>query len=74
MVSRPFTTSETRAFVADMQRRRYCAWRKQLELFQVAAGVRRDLVHVPDVSWVQRYAANEDAFSAVLDELERFDC
>lgn len=54
-------------------RARYCAWRRQVELFITSQGVRAELDHVSDDRWEQHFAANADALTAVVDELEQVD-
>ena len=48
-------------------------WRKQAEDFMTALGVRAVLEHVTEAQWSQHYAANEDAYSAVVAELLKVD-
>lgn len=64
---------ETRAFVVHMAQQRYCVWREQVETFKAVEGVRCVLEHVPDMQWLEHFAANEDAFSAVVAELAHVD-
>lgn len=56
-------------FSAAFTQRKYRAWRREVEGFKVAEGARQILGHVPEASWWAHYAANEDAFSAVVAEL-----
>lgn len=65
---RPTTTS---GFVVCMARARYRAWREMVELFKVTEGAQAILGHVPDADWFQHFAANEDAFTAVVVELTK---
>lgn len=60
---------ETARFVAHIGQERYRVWREQVERFKSVQGVRAVLVHVPDSQWVARFAANDDAYSAVVEEL-----
>lgn len=62
--------SDTRRFVACMATARYRAWRELVEGFKVNQGARPLLEHVPEGVWLGRYAANDDAFSAVVEELQ----
>lgn len=48
-------------------------WRKQVEDFLTATGSRAMLEHVSEARWAEHYAANEDAYSAVVAELEKVD-
>lgn len=63
----------TAAFVVQMQHARYRAWRRQVETFKTVTVGRAMLEHVPEDVWAERFAANEDAYSAVVDELARID-
>ncbi len=45
-------------------------WRRQVEDFMTANGVRPVLEHLPESVWSAHYAANDDAYGAVLHELE----
>jgi hypothetical protein len=58
------------AMQADQDR---LGWLKQVEDFMTASGARALLEHVTPSEWLQHYAANEDAYSAVVAELERVD-
>lgn len=60
---------ETERFVAHIGRERYRLWREELERFKAMAGARPALVHVPEARWLGRFAANDDAYSAVVEEL-----
>lgn len=51
---------------------RFRHWRTKLEVFKARQGVRPMLEHVSEATWRGHYAANEDAFSAVVKELEKF--
>lgn len=51
----------------------YSGWRRSVDAFVTRHGVRPALIHVPEGSWVRRFVANEDAFSAVVGELEKVD-
>lgn len=64
---------EAEAFVVHMGHARYCAWRQRVETFAAVHGVRPLLANVPDVQWFERFAANEDAYSAVVSELGHID-
>lgn len=57
----------------QVQRERYRLWRGQVERFQAAFGARQTLVHVPEEVWRGQFAANDDAVSAVVTQLEKFD-
>lgn len=57
----------------NVQRERYRAWRHQVEKFQTVAGARATLVHVPEEVWRARFAANDWAFDAVVEQMEAFD-
>lgn len=48
---------------------RYFGWRRAVEAFKAVTGVRPLLMHLPDAVWARRFAANQDAFEAVVDEL-----
>lgn len=54
-------------------RARYRAWREQVERFMVSQGMRAELEHVSDDQWEQHFAANADAYTAVVDELNQVD-
>jgi hypothetical protein len=58
-------------FYANVARRWH--WRKKLETFKAVQGVRAVLDHVSEERWAQHYAANEDAFDAVVAELEKIE-
>jgi len=60
---------ETNRFLAHMERERYRVWREEVERFMVVEGVRPMLIHIPAARWIDRYAANDDAYSAVVEEL-----
>jgi len=64
-------STTTADFVVCMTHARYRAWRKQVETFKAIEGARAVLEHVPDAAWVERFAVNEDAFSAVVSELAK---
>lgn len=65
--------SETARFVEQMNRERYRSWRATVGAIQSAAGARPVLVHVPETVWQARFAANDSAFTAVVEELAKFD-
>jgi len=46
-------------------------WRAQLANYSAVMGFRAELSHVSPATWAARYAANEDAFSAAIEELPR---
>lgn len=48
---------------------RFRHWRTKLEVFKASQGVAALLAHVTEDQWRAHYAANEDAFSAVVVEL-----
>jgi hypothetical protein len=48
-------------------------WRRQVEDFMTSSGARCLLGTVSDADWERHYAANEDAYSAVVSELQRVD-
>lgn len=64
---------ETARFVADMATARYRVWRATVEGFKVNTGGRPLLEHIPEGVWVGRYASNDDAYSAVVEELQRIE-
>lgn len=64
---------ETPLFVRRMLDARYVAWRYVVEGLITGAGVRPALVHLDEGRWLRHYAANEDAFNAVVAELVRVD-
>lgn len=60
------------ARLAEMQREQdRLGWRRQVEDFMTASGVRCLLEHVTESEWDRHYAANEDAYAAVCAELEK---
>lgn len=61
------TPAELPLFASNPARLRH--WRTKLELFKAVQGVRPLLDHVTEEQWLAHYAANEDAFSAVVEEL-----
>lgn len=63
-------TEELPLFHSNSARFRH--WRTKLETFKALHGVRPMLEHVSEATWRAHYAANEDAFSAVVRELEKF--
>jgi DNA repair photolyase len=63
----------TPLFVRHMEGERYRAWRALVAGITTGFGVRPALVHVPDDVWERYFAANEDAFNAVVTELEAVD-
>lgn len=63
----------TAAFVAAMEIRRYRFWRMQLDTFQATQGVRPLLSHIPETDWQGKFGANDDAFSATVEELQNVD-
>ncbi len=58
-------------FYTNVARLRH--WRTKLETFKAVQGLRPMLDHVTEERWLAHYAANEDAFSAVVSELEAID-
>lgn len=64
---------DTTNFVAEMAAWRYRVWRQYVEGFKTTIGARPVLEHLPEEVWAQRFAANDDAFSAVVEELERIE-
>jgi hypothetical protein len=64
---------ETALFVRRMQGERYCAWRALVEGLKTGVGVRAALVHLPEDVWLRHFAANEDAFNALVAELQGVD-
>jgi hypothetical protein len=66
----PLTTP---LFVRHMRNERYQAWRQLVEGLITATGVRPALVHLEEGIWVRHFAANEDAFNAVVAELNGVD-
>lgn len=55
----------------DLHAARFAHWRREVEIFKTAEGARCLLEHVGEDVWRLRYAANDDAYSAVVEELER---
>ena len=52
---------------------RFRHWRTKLEVFKALQCMGALLGHVTEEQWRARYAANEDAFSAVVAEMVRVD-
>lgn len=48
-------------------------WRRSLEGFRTALGVRNMTVHISEAEWLDRFRAANDPAFAVLDSLERVD-
>lgn len=67
------TPLTTPLFVRRMADQRYRAWRLLVENVITAQGVRPALVHLSEAAWFAHFAANEDAFNAVVAELEGVD-
>lgn len=63
--------TEQPLFLSNAARFRH--WRTKLEVFKALQGVAPLLGHVTEDRWRSYYAANEDAFSAVVSELEKID-
>lgn len=57
----------------NVRHHRYREWRGRVEEFKTAAGARPVLINVPEEVWLGRFAANDDAISAVVEQLEGFD-
>lgn len=67
-------TAAKQSRVAETMREQdLCGWLKQVHDFMTASGARCLLEHVPTSRWVAHFAANEDAYSAVVAELEQID-
>lgn len=52
---------------------RFLLWRERVETFKATQGARELLGHVSESEWFEYYAANDDAFTAVVSELARID-
>lgn len=65
--------SATADFVVYMHHARFRVWRRTVEQFKTAQGMRNALQHVNEHVWAHRFAANEDAYSAVISEMRRID-
>lgn len=63
----------TPLFVRYMRDERYLAWRRIVEGLITATGVRPALIHLGEGNWAQHFGANEDAFNAVVAELNGVD-
>lgn len=50
---------------------RFRHWRTKLEVFKALQGMGALLGHVTEAQWRAHYAANEDAFTAVVLEAQR---
>lgn len=67
-----FLTADAAARLAEQQAEQdVLGWRKQVAEFMTASGSRCLLEHVTDEQWMRHYAANEDAYTAVVAELEK---
>lgn len=67
------TQLETPLFVRRMRDDRYVAWRALVEGIVTGTGVRPVLIHLDEGKWLRHFAANEDAFNAVVAELDSVD-
>lgn len=56
-----------------MRQQDIVGWMRQVEEFKTASGSRCLLEHVSDADWLAHFAANEDAYSAVMAEMEKVD-
>lgn len=69
--ARQLVPSRTALFVANMDAKRWEWWLRTVTTFAANQGARPLLSHVAPADWIRHYAANEDAFSAVVLELDR---